>query len=128
LGKKLAPASAWGAWGEEIDKTMNGKYKGTSFQGGVININMRLPVDKGDVNGYRSLTVQPSDIAPAGVAFISNHHHQTDLPKDVAKLTDNVRDKLSKEESTTLLLDCLSKNFEESIDTSMSIIQEVLNP
>lgn len=122
LGIKLAPTSAWGSWGKEINLSMEGQYKGTSWQGGVTNINMRLPFECGDVNGFRSITVQSSDLSVEGVMFFANHHHQTYLPNDI-KIE---KPKLSSEESTLVLLKTLSNSFEESVDKSMSIFQEVL--
>jgi hypothetical protein len=123
LGKKIAPAAAWGTWGDEINKSMEGKLTGTYLQGGVISMTMKLPFHRDAVNGFRSISIQPSELRAAAVMFSSNHHHQTALPLNV----EASREKISDEESTKLLLTDLSKHFEDSIEAAGIIFQEVLN-
>lgn len=123
LGTRLAPPEAWGSWGANVRKTMEGDTKGTPMQGGVIHIQMRLPFLDDGIAGWLDVTAQPSVVIPngTGVYFRANHHYQA---APLASETQKVNEKPP--DMTARLLARLSDRFENSIADSESIFKGVL--
>lgn len=128
LGKRLAPPEAWGEWGAKILETMDGKYKGTPLQGGMMNILMRHPfVHETGLTGWRDVTVAASASLQSrgGVLCRSNHHHQIKslVPAEgEAEIAEPTYDS----KTTELLLSALAARFEKSIEASISIFEGVI--
>lgn len=122
FGRAIAPPNAWGAWGKEILDSMEGKNKGSTLQGGVLTVQMRMPFEENGITGWRDVTVGPSLTIPndTGVLFRSNHHHQVEeLHSDVGRRAD----KATTEEETSLLLSALEAGFEQSVEMALKIFQ-----
>lgn len=129
LGVRLVPPEAWGSWGKEILQTMEGEFKGTPLQGGLMTVLMRNPfAHSNGLYGWRDITVAPSPEikTEGGVWCRANHHHQLKglVPEEgQAEIPEPVYDFTS----TNLLLDVLVGEFEQSIEASTSVFDEVLS-
>lgn len=123
LGTRLAPPEAWGPWGAKLRKSMEGKTKGTPMQGGVVHVQMRLPLLDDGITGWLDVTAMPSVVIAnaRGAYFRANHHHQA-APRasEIQKVDEKPSD------ITTRLLARLSDRFEQSIADSESIFKEVI--
>lgn len=122
FGKKLSPFDIWGTWGQEITGSFEDNRKGTTLQGGLTGIQIRLPFSNNMSNGWRAIIAAPSIEVPnnTGVLLQANHHHQI----SALSVGDDLTDKhIPATEHTTMLLDLLSSNFEASIQESISIFQ-----
>lgn len=125
LGTRLAPPTAWGAWGAEIASNMQGENKGTPLQGGLLYIQMRQPFIESEISGWLDVSVGASNVIPnrRGALFRSNHHHQ--MPNSG---TDSLpaSDELTEREITNLLLDRLADTFDSSIVQAESIFKGMI--
>ncbi|MCJ2102702.1 hypothetical protein [Methylobacterium sp. E-046] len=78
LGRKLAPTTPWGDWGQELDE------RPKELRSGVIDLTMREVWKNEVLNGYTQATVQPSNILPGntGVYIRINDHSNINVPQD----------------------------------------------
>lgn len=125
FGRRLAPPDVWGPWGQKLLVSMTGKDSGTPLQGGVINIQMRLPFAEDGLNGWRDVIVEPSLDIPnnTGVLLRSNQHHQLTSLDPNAEASE---DQPSDSKTTLFLLTALSNRFEKSIEDAFSIFEGVI--
>jgi len=125
FGCSIAPPTVWQDWGQLILESMRGPDKGTSRQGGVLNVTMRLPFQKGAVSGWRDVTVAPSNVirGNTGVLFRANHHHQL---SELSEGTGSIVESLSSEAGTRLLLQELTSTFEKSVGDSIGIFHRMV--
>lgn len=127
LGRRVAPPLAWGRWGDRLLESMTGEQKGTSLQGGVINLTMREHFDSPGLISYRDVSIRPSLMIPqTGVLCHTNHHHQIKLPDSDSERTE-IEKKMSEGSVTTLLISTLSEGFEQSVQDALSIFDDVVS-
>ncbi|MEK7855888.1 MAG: hypothetical protein AAB288_07350, partial [Acidobacteriota bacterium] len=124
--RRAKRALAWGSWGAKVRDSMKRKDKNMHFHGGVILLQMRLPFADDEIGGWLDVAVSPSTVIPnfTGVFLGANHHHQTSYGVSEGK---KVNQEPSASDLTHLLLTSLSERFDDSIDNSESIFQEVIN-
>lgn len=133
FGTRIAPPEAWGSWGKKLRDSQTGTAKGTSMQGGVINIQMRLPFLADGITGWLDITAAPSGLIEnsSGVHFRANHHHQAISRILQAEMTgEKLRDVPEAEnpsDVTARLMALLSECFENSLAESESIFEGVIS-
>ncbi len=121
LGVRLAPPEAWGAWGAEIRKGMDGENK---MQGGVTHIQMRQQFLDNGVRGWLDVSAMPSPEFEndSGVVLRANHHHLGDISDSGdAKADEKPAD------ITARLIERLAANFENSIANIDTIFKGVIS-
>jgi len=110
LGRKLAPLSPWGAWGEALDQ------EDLRRTGGLRSLTMEEVVPDGrKTGGYRRVTIEPStlksSLQQAGVFMSINDHHE--LHTDAT--------------TTEFLISVLRDEFDRSLEASRAIVSDMMS-
>jgi len=110
IGKKLAPPTAWGKWGEKVLSSMHGDAQENPQHGGMVLIQMRQPFVAEQAAGWMDVWVGPSERIPnsTGVFFRTNHHHQHPKKKADDKVAEEKRDFVAEGQR---LLELLSRDL-----------------
>jgi len=125
LGRRLAPPSAWGAWGGELDAEMKTDAPDSPQHSGLMSMTMRKMNLVDREAGWLDLSITSAGTSPTdiGVVIRANDHYQFSPEKDPDSLVVD-----SHGVSRTLrLLDTLVSNFDASIKRSDSIIHGLVS-
>jgi len=111
IGRTLAPPSAWGEWGQQIDKQFD--EAGTKPHGGMASLTMREQRFEDRPKGFINARVEPSlrNLRTAVVVDINDHYEVEDKEK-----VDGAND----------IMTLLERNFDDSIKRSEWIIDQVM--
>lgn len=124
IGKRLAPPSAWGTWGNEIAKSFDAPVS-DGIHGGLVALVMRRIKPDDREAGWIDARVEPSSkiLASEGIYFLINDHYQLNPESYKIDVTGGDSELLK---PTEKLLETLERNFDVSIERSENIIREVL--
>lgn len=124
IGTRLVPPSAWGAWGEEVQKQIDTAVDG-KLHGGVVNAVLRKArVNDDGMFGHVEVRVQPSSKFPeTGIHMAVNDHYQFDR-KNSYSLEQLERSDIVDRKPQLMLV--LEKRFDESIALSRKIMSGIL--
>lgn len=121
LGRRLMPASAWGAWGKGVEKSQDLPATSLMHGGLACAVLRQQKKEVNGVEGYVDARVDAARPTSAGWGvFVSvNDHYQASGPSSGGyKTSDAV--------ATAALLDVLQDSFDESVASSIEIANGII--
>lgn len=120
LGRRLVPASAWGAWGREVAARMDEVPPNEKGHPGAVGAALRLPLPRDRGHGFLDIRWEALEMAgppsTLGMRLLSNDHY-------TPRATDpNMSDAVL----NATLQDALAQEFDASIQGSLNIFEDIV--
>jgi hypothetical protein len=117
FAKRLVPPSAWGSFGSTVEKSFGEKH---DLHGGLMRVTMRQARPDERPAGWIDVTVEPSALigGDQGVSITVNDHYE---PAGDVNPEGTKRRAISEQ-----FLSLLEENFDESVERSLRICDDIL--